>query len=158
MCTPQDFSAADSLHSRAVDGQWGGGQQSFSWTSFVLLTLRDRLFAPHHSASSTTSSLYCVSSLLHCQWHVSTLSPHMRHAIGGHKLTHALNPTLWLFYSWCLGNHCSFATVGVPKQLISSGLLCHWKMTVLTMLFYALKAAVCLCTTSSTKWIQKHNE
>ncbi len=33
-------------------------------TSFVLLTLRDRLFAPHHSASCATSSLLCVSSLL----------------------------------------------------------------------------------------------
>ncbi len=33
-------------------------------TSFVLLTLRDRLFAPHHSTSCATSYLYCVSSLL----------------------------------------------------------------------------------------------
>ncbi len=27
---PQEFSAADSLHSRGVDGQWGGGQRGFS--------------------------------------------------------------------------------------------------------------------------------
>ncbi len=33
-------------------------------TSFVFPTLRDRLLAPHHSASCATSSLYCVSSLL----------------------------------------------------------------------------------------------
>ncbi len=58
---PQEFSAADSLHSRAVDVQWGGGQRGFLLksitTSFVFSTLRDRLFAPHHSASCATSSL-----------------------------------------------------------------------------------------------------
>ncbi len=58
---PQEFSAADSLHSRAVDGQWGWSMEFFllksTTTSFVLLTLRDRLLVPHHSASCATSSL-----------------------------------------------------------------------------------------------------
>ncbi len=57
---PQEFSADDSLHSRAVDGQWGWSTEfllKFITTSFVLLALRDRLFAPHHSTSCATSSL-----------------------------------------------------------------------------------------------------
>ncbi len=56
---PQEFSAADSLHSRGVDG--GGWSTEFLLksitTSFVFSTLRDRLLAPHHSASCATSSL-----------------------------------------------------------------------------------------------------
>ncbi len=51
---PQEFSAADSLHSRAVDGQWGlvSGvpPPEVQHNLLVFSTLRDRLLAPHHSA------------------------------------------------------------------------------------------------------------
>ncbi len=56
---PQEFSAADSLHSRAVDGQWGVVNRFPPEVHHKhhCPSLRDRLLAPHHSASCATSSL-----------------------------------------------------------------------------------------------------
>ncbi len=66
---PQEFSAADSLHSRAVDGQWGWSTEFLLksiTTSFVFPTLRDRLLVPHHSAIVVADETYhcCVISEL----------------------------------------------------------------------------------------------
>ncbi len=54
----QELSAADSLHDRAINGQWEVvNRVSPEVHHFVLLTLRDRLLSPHHSASCDTSFL-----------------------------------------------------------------------------------------------------
>ncbi len=60
MCNPQEVSAADSLTVEVsmVSGGWSTEFLLKSiTTSFVFSTLRDRLLAPHHSASCATSSL-----------------------------------------------------------------------------------------------------
>ncbi len=65
MCTPRNLVLL-TLHSRAVDGQVGWSPEFLMksiTTSFALLTLRDRLFAPHHSASCATSSRCCWPDL-----------------------------------------------------------------------------------------------
>ncbi len=71
MCTHRNL-ALSTVEQSMVSGGGGGGGGGWSpefclksiTTSFVLLTLRDRLLAPHHSASCATSYLYSVSSLL----------------------------------------------------------------------------------------------
>ncbi len=57
---PQEFSTADFVHSRAVDGQWGWSTEFLLksiTTFFVFPTLRDRLLTPHYLASCVTFSL-----------------------------------------------------------------------------------------------------
>ncbi len=67
MCTPRNLVLL-TLSTVEVSMVSGGWSTEFLLksitTSFVFSTLRDRLLAPHHSASCATSSLYCVSSLL----------------------------------------------------------------------------------------------
>ncbi len=68
MCTPRNLvllTLSTVELSLMVSGGWSTGFLLKSiTTSFVLLKLRDRLLAPHHSANCATSSLLCVSSLL----------------------------------------------------------------------------------------------
>ncbi len=67
MCTPRNLVllTLSTVEVSMVSGGWSMGFLLKSiTTSFVFSTLRDRLLAPHHSASCATSSLQCVSSLL----------------------------------------------------------------------------------------------
>ncbi len=67
MCTPRNLVllTLSTVELSIVSGGWSPEFRLKSiTTSIVLLTLRDRLLAPHHPASCATSSLKCVSSLL----------------------------------------------------------------------------------------------
>ncbi len=60
MCTPRNLVllTLSTVELSMASGVWSPEFHLKSiTTAFVLLTLRDRLFAPHHSASCTTSSL-----------------------------------------------------------------------------------------------------
>ncbi len=81
---PQEFSAANSLHSRAVNGQWGVVTRVSPEVHHNLLCLThiEGQFAPHHSASCATSSLYCVSSLLLMRPTTDVSSANLMYVIG----------------------------------------------------------------------------